>query len=131
MTGTLRGAGRDAARLGARSYLADGRTVVWEPPPEVPRRIAVDAELADQAVPRALGARFPAEAADARAWWRSWTRAETLAKLADVPILVWLTRHGMQPCADGSCVCRRASLTTTVIAAGGTDVVVTCGYYPG
>jgi hypothetical protein len=125
-------AGREAARgSGVRSHLADGRTVTWEPSPGTPGRAAVDAELADQDVPRALGARFPAEAADPRAFWRSWTRAETLAKLAGVPILVWLTRHGLQPCADGSCACRRAALTTTVIAAGGTDVVVTCGYYPG
>jgi len=125
-------AGRDAARgTGARSYLADGRTVTWEPPPGVPGRPAVDAELAAQPVPPALAARFPAEAADPGTFWRCWTRAETLAKLAGVPILLWLTRHGLRPCADEACVCGRAALTTTVIAAGGTDIVVTCGQHPG
>lgn len=124
MPGTLRVTGRDAAHGGVRSHLADGRTVVWEPP-ERPGRHAVDAEIAGQDVPPALGARFPAE--DPRAFWRAWTRAETLAKLADVPILVWLTRHGIGACDDDACVCPRAELTTTEI--GG--VLVTCGYYPG
>ena len=55
-------------------------------------RHAVDGELAEQPVPRALSGRLPGDG-DADPWgW--WTRAEVCAKLFDVPILVWISTRG-------------------------------------
>lgn len=69
-----------------RSYLPDGRVVSWRGPGQG----VLDAELADQPVPRALAARY-----GAHDFWVRWTRSEALAKLADVPIVVWLRKHGL------------------------------------
>lgn len=64
----------------------------WRPDVPVGTAVAVDAENAGQPVPTALGRRHrvPAEQ-----FWRDWTRAEVRAKLADVPVLVWISRHGL------------------------------------
>jgi hypothetical protein len=80
---------------GTRSHLSDGRTVTWSPrlPPGV--RYAVDAEIADQPVPRALAARFGRS--DPESFWTAWTRVEVCCKLHDVPLLAWLSRHGLSP----------------------------------
>ncbi len=69
-----------------RSHLPDGRVVGWFGEPGV----VVDAEPAAAPVPSALGARFGVEG-----FWRRWTAAECAAKLADVPMQVWLHRHGL------------------------------------
>lgn len=75
-----------ACREGTHTRLGDGRRLCWVPTELAPgTRYAVDAELADQPVPRALGRGLTPE----RFWWL-WTRAEARAKLADVPIAVWL-----------------------------------------
>jgi hypothetical protein len=74
----------------SRSHTADNRTVGWYGPPLAGHRLAVDAELSDGAVPPALGRRFgPAD------FWARWTRAESLCKAFDVPIALWLRRHGL------------------------------------
>lgn len=52
--------------------------------------MAVDAEHADAPVPEALARRLgPAD------FWPRWTRAECLAKLADVPMVLWWRWHGL------------------------------------
>lgn len=71
-----------------RSHLADHRVVGWYGAPGV----VIDAEIADQPVPPALGDRFGT--AD---FWARWTQAECAAKLADVPVLLWVRRHGLGP----------------------------------
>jgi hypothetical protein len=68
-----------------RSHLADGRVVGWYGAPGT----VIDAEICDVA-PAHLVARFGAEDFVGR-----WTRAECAAKLADVPMQVWITRHGL------------------------------------
>lgn len=76
----------------SRSYVADGRCVGWYGAPGW----VVDAELSDQQVPPALAKRHGV--AD---FHRRWTRAECAAKLADVPIVLWLREHGLDmPSAD-------------------------------
>jgi hypothetical protein len=52
-------------------------------------QFAVDAELADQAVPPALARRR--ETADPAAVWPVWTATEVVAKLTDTPVLAWLS----------------------------------------
>ncbi|MCT2587184.1 hypothetical protein [Actinophytocola gossypii] len=73
-----------------RSHLADGRVVGWYGPPGA----VIDAELADQRVPPALAARYGASPEE---FWPRWTRTECAAKLADVPITLWLAEHGLDP----------------------------------
>lgn len=75
---------RDAS---TRSHLADGRVVGWYGRP----RVVIDAELGAQPVPTALAARYGR--AD---FWRRWTRAECAAKIADVPMAMWLAQHGLR-----------------------------------
>lgn len=72
-----------------RSHLPDGRCVGWFGETGPGLRVAVDAEL-DHRPPSALARRF-----GEHDFWERWTRAECAAKLADVPIAVWLRRHGL------------------------------------
>lgn len=88
-----------AGCAGLHSYLPDGRRVCWRPRSGDPaRRHAVDAELVSAAPPERLYRRWlegGPPRPGAAAFWAAWTRAEALAKLADVPIAVWLRRHGL------------------------------------
>ncbi len=68
-----------------RSHLGDGRVVGWYGAPGT----VVDAEIQGHE-PAHLVERFGAEDFLGR-----WTRAECAAKLADVPMQVWLVRHGL------------------------------------
>lgn len=92
------GTGVDRATypFAARSHLSDGRAVAWTAPSPRGCRLAVDAELLGQRVPPVL-LRRAGVAADLpeRDVWRQWTRAETVAKLLDVPILLWVREHGL------------------------------------
>lgn len=84
--------GPHTCAAGTHSRLADGRTVCWFAPRSPGARYAVDAELAEQPVTTALARRLPDQGRiDPWGWW---TRAEVCAKLLDVPIIVWLARHG-------------------------------------
>jgi len=106
-----------AARPGrAVSYLDDGRQVVWHAPAAA-ARAACDAERLSAPLPQALAGRYGAEDFHLR-----WTRTETLAKLAAVPVLEWLRRHGLDGRLEG------ARLTTILLP--GEDVVVTLGFLP-
>jgi hypothetical protein len=100
---------------GARSHLADGRVVSWSPrlPPGV--QVAVDAEIADQSVPRALARRFGTDRPDM--FWPQWTAVEVACKVLDVPIMVWLSVRGLQGDPD-------RVLTATFVAG---DLVVSVG----
>ena len=73
-----------------RSYLADGRVVGWYGDPGV----VIDGEIATQSVPRALAARFGAGSSPS-AFWTCWTQAECAAKLANIPITLWISEHGL------------------------------------
>ncbi|MDF8262940.1 hypothetical protein [Luteipulveratus flavus] len=87
---------RDTHPDAARSYLADGRGVAWDPPGRGGCRLAVDAELAAQRVPGAVVRRARlTEPVEPQDFWARWTRAEVLAKLLDVPILLWVREHGL------------------------------------
>lgn len=87
MVGHLRiGTADEVADAHTRSHLADGRVVGWYGDPAY----VVDAELADQPVPPALAARH-----GTHDFWGRWTRAECGAKLADVPITLWIAAHGL------------------------------------
>ncbi|WP_207922537.1 hypothetical protein [Micromonospora sp. KC606] len=73
-----------------RSHLDDGRCVGWYGPPAPGWRVAIDAERADAEVPPALARRF-----GQIDFWARWTRAESLCKLAEVPVAAWWRRHGL------------------------------------
>lgn len=94
-----------------RSYLADDRIVGWYGGPGV----VIDAEIADQHVPRALAARF-GSGLSARDFWARWTQAECAAKLADVPIMIWISTYGLGPSSY--------DVTTLLLD----DVVVSVGF---
>lgn len=80
--------GTEAETAGAltRSRLADGRVVGWYGAPGT----VVDAEVRDVRPPARLGERFGTDD-----FWSRWTRAECAAKLFDVPMHLWLRRHGL------------------------------------
>jgi hypothetical protein len=94
---------------GVHSYVADGRRVCWRP--DAPGRHSVDAEIADAPVPEALGRRF----GEAH-FWDSWTRSEALAKLAGVPILLWLSRRGLEASAPPGVRTRHLRLGDLVVS---------------
>ncbi|MFC0509141.1 hypothetical protein [Micromonospora costi] len=99
-----------------RSHLDDGRCVGWYGPPAAGWRVAVDAERAGAPVPPALARRFGT--AD---FWARWTRAESLCKLADVPVAAWWRRHGLSIPPDSAAVWRTVRLA---------DLVVTVAFAP-
>jgi hypothetical protein len=67
-----------------RSHLSDGRVVGWYGGPGV----VVDAEIDTLDPPPALVARHGSDR-----FWARWTASECQAKLADVPIAIWLQDH--------------------------------------
>ena len=86
------GTAAEMADAVTRSHLSDGRVVGWYGEADV----VIDAELADAAAPTALTSRFGVED-----FWVRWTSAECAAKLAGIPMHVWLTEHGLDhPGAD-------------------------------
>lgn len=108
---------RSQSRDGApRSHLSDGRSVWLDV--TAGTGWAVDAELALDP-PEALVRRHGAPH-----FWSRWTRTECAAKLAGVPIVVWLARHGLDEPDP-----RRFELHTTCVPGqdGAPDVVVTLG----
>lgn len=80
------GTAAETADAVTRSHLADGRVVGWYGDPGT----VVDAEIGTVAPPPHLVARFGAEDFHGR-----WTRAECAAKLAHVPMHLWLREHGL------------------------------------
>lgn len=86
--------GRMPVAPGTRSHLADGRVVSWAPRLPAGVRFAVDAEVADQPVPRALARRFGSDRPED--FWPRWTEVEVACKVCDVPLMVWLTRRGLR-----------------------------------
>lgn len=84
----------DAPEQSARSHLGDGRCISWSPrslPPGL--HVALDAELADRCVPAALS--VWAGGLPSAVFWERWTRVETSCKLREVPVVLWLRRHGL------------------------------------
>ncbi|MGC5662397.1 hypothetical protein ACN261_18670 [Micromonospora sp. WMMD723] len=99
-----------------RSHLDDGRCVGWYGPAAPGWRVAIDAERATAEVPPALAARFgPAD------FWARWTRAESLCKLAEVPVAAWWRRHGLAVPPHTRAVWRTLRLA---------DLVVTIAFAP-
>lgn len=94
---------------GIHSRLADGRMLCWQPPTPPGQHLAIDAELEQQPVPPALAKRYATS--DPRLFWPLWTRAETRAKLHDIPIVVWLRAHDLWSEEDHDPV---AEVVTTV-----------------
>ena len=73
-----------------RSYLPDGRCVGWCDAVRGAGSLVLDAELDDRPPPAALARLYGAED-----FWVRWTRVECAAKMADVPIAVWLRQWGL------------------------------------
>ena len=80
------GTAAEMADAVTRSHVGDGRVVGWYGRAGT----VIDAEIRDAAPPARLVARFGAED-----FLHRWTRAECAAKLADVPMHVWLQLHGL------------------------------------
>jgi hypothetical protein len=105
----------------ARSYLADRRLVQWRPPVAAPSSIcgwAVDAEIAAQRVPVAIAERTGV--GDPDVFWPRWTAIEVVAKLLDVPVVMWLAEHGLSArvAADHGVVLRTVPHAELVITVG-------------
>lgn len=125
---------RDRHPDAPRSYLADGRVVVWlvDAPPGW--SLALDAELADRPVPEVVlrrarsagGQDGSAPLADAVAGLSAWTRAEVAAKLTGIPILLWLTTIGLGAATDEQAAARGLLIETTP----GAEVVLSVGAGP-
>lgn len=93
-----------------RSHLDDGRCVGWYGPTAPGWRVAIDAERAAADVPPALAARFgPVD------FWARWTRAESLCKLAEIPVATWWRRHGLSVPPHTRAVWRTLRLADMVI----------------
>ena len=115
-TGLLR-VGTPAAMAGAatRSHLPDGRCVGWYGP--VPASgVAIDAEL-DVEPPATLVARYGRDD-----FWARWTVVECAAKLEDVPVAMWVRRHGL---AVPPGLLHARTLRPAALAGDGPAVVVT------
>ncbi len=70
---------------GTHSRTHDGRIVCWEP--RVDGRFALDAESVRGQVPTIVRRRI-GEGVD---FWPTWVATEVAAKLADIPVITWLT----------------------------------------
>lgn len=106
-----------------RTYLPDGRGVVWtaSPRPEIAR--AVDAEPAYAHVSPRLVRRVGSE--DPGIVWPLWTQAEVVAKLLDLPVLSWLAWPGLVVPAP---LLAQVALRTLLLPDGPTGGIrVTCG----
>ena len=88
------GVSRREHPLAARSYLSDGTGLAWHVPEALRSRgtFVIDAEI-PQPVRSTLVRRYGVDDPDTFA--ERWTRAEALAKLDDLPIITWLSRHGL------------------------------------
>ena len=84
--------GRHLPDAVTRSHLADGRVVGWYGD----RGVVIDGEIVDQPIPPALANRF-GPGTSPSAFWVRWTQAECAAKLADVPVTLWIAEHGLDP----------------------------------
>lgn len=82
----------------AVTYLDDGCQVVWEPSRPL-GRFACDAERFDR-WPRAKLVQRYGFSSDPFVFACEWTRAEVAAKLADVPVALWLRLRGRFPRID-------------------------------
>ncbi|XVX19320.1 hypothetical protein ACQP1U_13500 [Actinomycetota bacterium] len=82
---------------GTHSTVADGRRLCWVPALDAGERVALDAEVAAQAVPPLLARRWAIT--DPAVFWPRWTLAEVIAKVTDVPILVTLLSGPPDPSA--------------------------------
>ena len=98
------GTAAETADAVTRSHIGDGRVVGWYGAPGT----VIDAEISHAVPPARLVARLGAEDFLAR-----WTRAECAAKLADVPMQVWLQRHGL---TDGGIEARTVAMGDLVIS---------------
>jgi hypothetical protein len=85
----------------ARSYDGCGGMLQWRPSADLaayPR--ACDIERYDRRVPEAFkGLRGTSDTLE---FFASWTATEVIAKLAKVPILLWIKAFGLAPCAPGA-----------------------------
>ena len=99
---------------GARSWVSDGRVVLWAPPATDGVRVALDAEVARQLVPPAVARRAGTD--DPEVFWPLWTSVEVSCKLTEVPLSRWLRERGLRP--DEALAMRTFVLD---------DLVVTCG----
>ncbi|BCJ57490.1 hypothetical protein C1I93_19195 [Micromonospora endophytica] len=108
-----------------RSHLADGRCVGWYAPPPPGWRVAIDAEHRGAAPPSALVRRFGA--AD---FWPRWTRAECLAKLADVPMVTWWHRYGLAVPPGTGWLWRTLYLDDLVVTAALAPATSVTGWVP-
>jgi hypothetical protein len=112
-------ADRHTCVAGTHSRTADGRIVCWSVP--VPAVCAVDAEMVTQPVPAALSRRWAI--ADPATFWPRWTATETVAKLVDVPVVVWLRRFGLVDSGGDAGPGGRVALQSRIVG----DLVVTQG----
>lgn len=105
-------AGKAAHReASARSYLVDGRCVGWYGPAPDGWAVAIDAEVATAQVPERLAERFGTDR-----FWERWTRAESLCKLADTPIVMWTREHGLDSPPGSLAVWRTVRLGDLVVS---------------
>jgi hypothetical protein len=111
-----------------RSY--DDRGRCWAFPAEDRQRTAIDVERLDRPVDIDLVERWGATSTEQ--FIRRWTVAETLAKLDDVPIVLWLADHGLPPLPeDSSSPPHRSDVHIVHFSIPDEGVVVTVGHCTG
>jgi hypothetical protein len=94
-----------------RSHTADFRTVGWHGPAPAGHRLAVDAERSAAAVPPALARRYGTVD-----FWARWTRAESLCKANDMPIVLWLRRYGLDVPPDRPAAWRTLTIDDLIVS---------------
>lgn len=108
-----------------RSY--DHRGRCWAFPAEDGQRAAIDVERLDRPVDVGLVERWGATSTEQ--FIRRWTVAETLAKLDDVPILLWLADHGLPSLPkDSDSPPRRGGVRIVHFTLPEENLVVTVGH---
>lgn len=133
------GPGTSCVRPGCtHSHLADGRVICWRPPlsglglaasstAAGTGHYAVDAEIASQPLPDRMASDWQDSAMN---FWIAWTRAEVAAKLANVPIVLWLRdNHLANPGDAATTITTKGDppLTCHLLSVQREDLIVTFG----
>ena len=88
---------RRAVQRALLSYDARDRMLVWRPGPAVRGHAACDIEAYDRPVPAPLRPR----GCTALEFFARWTATEVVAKVLQIPVVIWIREQGLVPCRPG------------------------------
>jgi hypothetical protein len=118
---------RRAVQRALLSYDARDRLLVWRPGRAVRGDAACDIEAYDRPVP----APFRLRGRTALEFFARWTATEVVAKVLQIPVVIWIREEGLVPCRPGRSLEylageRRISLWNCVLPE--TKVTLTLGH---